>query len=914
MLKSEKIAQILKERTHSDLANQYFNGMEVQVNVAREDGTRLVKGLPDGGSFAVWTNDDQTQEWKNYRMPYNADTDPVDNDREIRFDHDKYVEGIGLTGWNYKDRQSHFFGFDIDSILGHRKGLTDAQLQDLRKAAYEIPWVTVRRSTSGLGLHLYIHLDKPFPTANHVEHAALARAILSKMSAVTGYHFDPNIDVCGYIMWFWHRKMIGTNGLSLMKEGVQFKSEHIPSNWRDHIDVVSGKSRRTSLRGKNSNGLPDLLREKTSVGLDEQHISIISELDGSSSYWDMDNNVLITHTYMLAEIHKRRELKGYFITESTGKECPFDINCFCFPTPNGGFAVYRFGQGTKEHQSWAQDGKGWTYTYFNRLPDLQTIARAYNAVETEKGWYLFKEAETCHEALKHFGIDFSLPEYMNARNAKVRESRDGRIVVKIDQKIQHDRAVDMNEWEFNKDATYTRIFIAPTKAKGDYVQENIDDQVRHLVSPTGDDMGWVINDVNGNWNLEELQSVKHYLQAKGVPTRDIAPGLGWAVANPWRVVARPFDVEYPGGRDWNRNAPQFSYPMLPPGTPLVHPTWDLVLEHLGQGLNEGVALNEWCLTNHIITGAQYLKLWIASMFQAPQQPTPYLFFFGEQNTGKSIFHEALSMLVTKGYVRADQAMRNPSDFNGELLNAVLCVIEETHLGRDKRAYAHLKDWVTALHLSIHVKGQTPFILPNTTHWCQFANEQDACPVFTGDRRITYVYVPPLHKEIPKKILMARLKEEAQAFLTAMVMKTEIPETNGRLNIPPIVTAEMEEVQRANESALERYLRDNVHQVDGHMILASEFFEKITKWLRVGDPSEAAIWNQSKISREMPLAYSKIFGGRFVRGRSTKHDSHAAYGNLSYDAEAKPNGFFSSDGRFLRLNNPIFVEEDEHEFE
>jgi chaperonin GroEL (HSP60 family) len=44
-----------------------------------------------------------------------------------------------------------------------------------------------------------------------------------------------------------------------------------------------------------------------------------------------------------------------------------------------------------------------------------------------------------------------------------------------------------------------------------------------------------------------------------------------------------------------------------------------------------------------------------------------LFFFGPENSGKSIFHEAFNELVTTGVVMADRALTNQSDFNGELV-------------------------------------------------------------------------------------------------------------------------------------------------------------------------------------------------------------------------------------------------------
>lgn len=903
MLRSDAIKQLLEQRSVPHLARLYKPGLEVQVNVGHHGGTRVEKEV-DGRTWSVWSNSDQTMEWYPYRLPRDANTDAcTDNDYRVTFDHMKYVDSIGITGWNYKDKCSEFFGFDFDSIDGHASGLSDIELKQVRDAAFNIPWVTVIRSTSGKGLHMYIHLDKPFPTKNHTEHAAVARALLGKMMAVTGYKFEAKVDVCGHIMWWWHRKMDNPNCLAMVKQGERFSSDLIPSNWKDHLSVVSGKSKKVKAKTAGGFDADDLLRQKTCYGLDEKHLSIIAHLDGTSSYWDADNHILVTHTHLLKEIHSNEGLKGLFDTVSTGKDCPHDINCFCFPLPDGAFSVYRFNKGIKEHDSWRQDGKGWTYTYYNRDPDILMVMGAYKGIKTEKRDFVFKNAFQAIDALIHFGVDLKIQPTMMNREVRVKEDRDGQLIVKIMAHPSEDDASKMSEWELTKDKYFTRIFAAPKKAEAETSQATYDDLVRHIVSKDGEEMGWMIR-VNGStWHNENLQHVRLCLKHKGLKQNEIDYALGWAVANPWRIVMRPFQDEYPGGRDWNFRAPQFNYELQPPDKILRHPTWDMVFDHLGEGLNDAVMADEWCQHNHIYSGADYLKLWVASMFQQPDQPTPYLFFYGDQNTGKSIFHEAISMLMTRGSIQGDKAMQSEGDFNGELFNAVLCYIEEVHLGRNKKAYARLKEWVTALNISIHIKGKTPFMLPNTTHWCQFANEQDACPVFTGDKRITYVYVGPLEKEIPKKVLLNKLKEEAADFLTQIVMRTEIPETNSRLNIPPLKTADMEQVQLSNENSLERFLREQCYYAPGELMLISEFFDEFRSWIRNTDPDEFMKWSSpNKVSREIALAYGKIFNRRFHKGRSTKHDSHHAYANLSM-SPPKENGVpYVSDGQFLRPQN------------
>ena len=78
----------------------------------------------------------------------------------------------------------------------------------------------------------------------------------------------------------------------------------------------------------------------------------------------------------------------------------------------------------------------------------------------------------------------------------------------------------------------------------------------------------------------------------------------------------------------------------------------------------------------IKTGADYLRTIFASIIREPATSTPYIFAYGPENCGKSILWEAFSRLVTGGVVKADRALTSQSDFNGELRNAIFCVVEE----------------------------------------------------------------------------------------------------------------------------------------------------------------------------------------------------------------------------------------------
>jgi len=190
MLKTEAVKHFLTHKTLPDLAALYTPEMEVQVNVEQGNGERI-GGEYEGKSWTGWS--DGLTTWKAFRIPWNAYSEPNYTDSELRFDLSEHAVGIGLTGWNWVRKQSMWVAFDFDAIVGHsekhQKKLTDNELKGVQEAVSDIEWVTIRKSTSGTGLHLYVFLEDAY-TENHTEHAALARSILGKLAAQTAQEDD----------------------------------------------------------------------------------------------------------------------------------------------------------------------------------------------------------------------------------------------------------------------------------------------------------------------------------------------------------------------------------------------------------------------------------------------------------------------------------------------------------------------------------------------------------------------------------------------------------------------------------------------------------------------------------------------------------------------------------------------------
>ena len=166
-----------------------------QINVAADNGE------PVDGRRGTYT--DGEYEWFNVRIPKNAANEPEFHDWEIRWPLDLHAEGIGMTGWKWTTRRSLWCAFDFDSITGHAKGIgiSDEELERVKQAAMSLPYVEVRKSTGGAGIHLYIYFAEGIPTDNHTEHAALGRCGLGMMSrrpaSTSPARSTPAAAICG---------------------------------------------------------------------------------------------------------------------------------------------------------------------------------------------------------------------------------------------------------------------------------------------------------------------------------------------------------------------------------------------------------------------------------------------------------------------------------------------------------------------------------------------------------------------------------------------------------------------------------------------------------------------------------------------------------------------------------------------
>ena len=532
---------------------EYGTNLETQINVAAGNGE------PVGGKRATWT--DGVSEWWNIRIPKNSYDEPEFKDYKLSWPFEWHAEGIGSTGWDWKERCSRWLGFDFDALTGHAAGvgIDDEALGEVQKAASALPFVEVRKSTGGKGIHLYVYVDE-IPTANHTEHAALARCVLGMMSSETGFDFASQIDCCGGVMWVWHKKLTVENqGLHLLKPADKVLTiDDLPSNWKDHIEVIKGKRRKVRVEGiKDADMDPfdKLAAARRVIDLDDTHKAVIDELtrSGYSTVWIPDHHLVQTHSCALQrlldddELRAELGLKGFYSTTSEGTDRARP-NCFMFPIPNGAFKVYRFSPGVSEAPTWQQDGEGWTTCFYNRDPDLKTAARALGGAELpdNKG-YQFESAMQASEVVKMFGEKIDLDEKYCHREVILRPNKDGRLVVSIEK--QKDEPKPAGDWAKVGRNFWSRVMDVRTdEIKEDVGGMDHDDSLRTLLTPQSESAGWYVQSDAGQWQRRSFAECKTWVQSRGYSRTDAEVIMGSCINKPWNLVNLPFQDEYPGGR------------------------------------------------------------------------------------------------------------------------------------------------------------------------------------------------------------------------------------------------------------------------------------------------------------------------------------------------------------------------------
>lgn len=875
-----------KKVNNPDILRRYKDSMEVQVNVAVAKG-RPVEGLRN-------TYESKGTQFHPFRIPKKAGTpEAYFKDYPLSWSLEEYANAIGMTGWDWKFKRSKFIAFDFDSITNHTKGtgLTDEELQKIKQAVWDIPWIEIRASTRGNGIHLYVYFcdidaddHAGIATETHIEHAALARSILSIMDQKANCDFASAVDVCGGNIWVWHTDAIDNpkSFIVLKKATENFTGDLLPNNWLDHTEVVTKKRHKIRVNGLSSNdedSFNNLANSNQNAPLTRFHEAVLNDLynSGYTTIWNQDYHVVQTHTCAFKKIIEENpgKYKGFFETISGGTD-PGSFNCFAFPLPDRGFRVFRFGTNTKEHSFWKRGDTSWTFTYFDCLPSFDEIARAIEGFDLAKGGFQFESGQKVQEALKLMGckLDIDLDIYTD-REFQLKQDENGRIVIRM--RFKKGDSSPGSGWA-NQIRWWEKV-IRDTNVRQEVENQDFEkcDSIVRSVKVSGDSAGFFACDDNNEWVRQPLANLKCFLKGRNIPPTEVDAVIGNSIHKSWKLVNIPFHPEYPGGRTWNKDAAQWKYkPVdLEFDEAPHHPYWDMILTHVGKDLDPILKIHPWAIKHGIKTGRDYLLLWIASLFRHPFDKLPYLFLYGPENSGKSIVHSGLERLMTKGFCRAERALTNKSEFNGELVGAILAVIEEKNIVSDTTR-ERMKALVTEDYTPIRQMRMDVYLQKNTLHIIQCANYIQYCLAAFGDTRITMINVLPFSKgtEVPETLLKQYLEDEAPHFMRTII-DLPIPEPEGRLRIPQIQTFKKTQFEESTLDDLNMFIEEACHWFPGRALEWMEFYRLFLQWL---PDDEKDSWASKKAMKILPE--------RFPLGKvGEKNQLHI--GNISIGESPSP---------------------------
>lgn len=795
---------------------------------------------------------DGSEEWCNHRWPSKANSSPYYKDRPLRYDPRAHVTRVGSTWWNWVTKRSVAIAFDIDMEEGHTPStttVTETELDAVVARLRQLPYVTLIRSTGGQGVHVYVFFDEDDqPIAhNHNEHTMVALQVLQKMKADADYDFAQHMDVKGVIFWFWaDSSPEGHPGYSLLQEATR------PIGARDLKDYEAIKAPKQNkiVKGYDENG-----KEVESDGefkvydLDDEHKSILKELEslGYSFIWNGEFNMAHTHTCALKELYERRKnagnpLRGQFETISLGRD-KSKPNCYITPRPHGVFQVKRFGVGLTEHDLWNHHG-GSTWCYYNEHTSADHVFGALCGSQKADS-FMFEPAQL-RAAMEALGHKF---EHALTSAVNVKRMKDGTFVAYTSEALAG--------WTKDKDG-YKLVLpvVSNPEVRLTTALEDADKIARHLLSPQMDSLGWCVK-TNKGWIIHNESTVSLMLRQSFNKEADYVREA--LVLNPWELTCEPFQPEYLGDRKWNKNAPQLA--IEPASEPGPHPHWDMIYEHIGQSLNECVRSTEWCQKWGLQSGADYLRCWMASLIRYPFEPLPYLFLYGPQDSGKSIFHESASLLFTSGsVVSASSALTNGQGFNYEIANCVIGYIEEKDLSAIREgSYARMKEWVAGKTLTVTEKGKTPYTQRNILKMVQMANSPKACPMEDGDKRITALAISTLgNRKIPKGLMERKLKAEAPYFLRT-ILTTHLPDTPDRLRVPMLASRDKEDLESMNQTPWEAFATDELVPCGGNLLKFTDFYEAYLKFCTLNNKQPESLKALLQLMRNRSDKYAIGYG-------------------------------------------------------
>ncbi len=143
---------------------------------------------------------------------------------------------------------------------------------------------------------------------------------------------------------------------------------------------------------------------------------------------------------------------------------------------------------------------------------------------------------------------------------------------------------------------------------------------------------------------------------------------------------------------------------------------------------------------------QYIRKWLAYVFQRPDQVHTGIVLRGSQGVGKNSFVEPLGVLLGSHYAPLSSISELVSNFNYHLKNAVLIHANEALWGGNKKELGTIKAMITERSCLIEGKGKDRIVVRNFKHVILSSNEDWPVSLDADDRRFFVLTVSEKHKE------------------------------------------------------------------------------------------------------------------------------------------------------------------------
>ncbi len=623
---------------------------------------------------------------------------------------------IGSTGRNWRTESSEFVGFDFD-IPERKSGTASDNLDRVRSELSKLPYVEVRHSKSGVGLHARVILEGTVAKSSG-HHTANAEAVLEHLIQETGLPLNDWVDCKGGNLWHWVNP-------SLAKP----KSFQLLSEATERLQFTAAP-----------------FEEKTVVR-DDFTLTPLQRCLIVDCSMKESGHVYNSHG---TRVHAGLGKWGQKSTLQGGNTDPATPNVYVdFPSSTT-MTITRYGH---------PDSKETIHLRL-RFDDvcighrLATDGKSYTT-----------DAATYKRIFTAFGVSVpDVPDHHGEpRIVTMTRLSPGCVRITIP---RHGKSDHVDGFTSKPDDRKQSATVRFGEAAPD-VTELQEHTVRYTIRPDIEGIRgnqYYLADSTATFRPVGEKEVARHIDLKGL---DVNETLDTLVCNPIKIVAKHFAPPTLVGNEWNVLGCQ-----VPEGVPGDFSTYQQIIDHAGQFLQSGIDRCSWC-RRHDVDGAKWLKYWFAAVRQDPYEPLPGLGLYSfEHGTGKTSLREALRHTFGSQYV-VDGAKELDEKWSGHLVNAVVVSYEEVNLNRPE-SVSKLKDLITSRTLSVRKMQTDSFSIRNATHHIHTGQNPEYAPVEPGDRRWTIF--DELEKPTSKvsSVYMERQLEAERLAWLYELEHTEIP--------------------------------------------------------------------------------------------------------------------------------------------